>query len=544
MPHAFENMSIRIKLIIAFLVVAAFSALLGGVSVVNIKKMEKADTFMYQEVAVPLAGLRDITQSFLLNRINTRSLIGATDPDEREEIAETLKDSLADLEAKTAVYVKNMDGKEEKAAFAEFKSSFDAYIPLLKQMIELSLAGKSNEALEVAQGDASRQANNMLKALDKMAAVSVKHAKETAANNAKLAQTSLIFSLVMAAAAVAVALAIGLFVSARISNPLQQLQVRFQKVADGDLTVTVDAHCCDEMGNLARSFAAMVQQLRDLIAQVNTTAGMVSSATRELHGTSEEIAEGAEVAAAQTVSVATASEEMAATSHDIAHSCQIAVDGSQRANRAAQDGADVVRQTVEGMRRIASRVQDTARTVDSLGSRSDQIGAIVATIEDIADQTNLLALNAAIEAARAGEMGRGFAVVADEVRALAERTTKATREIGEMIKAIQSETRSAVQTMNEGVREVEAGTQDAERSGTALEQILAEIDAVTDQVRQISTAAEEQSATTGEITDNIHRMTQIIQDTARGSHETADAASNLSGMAEGLHGAVSRFRLQ
>jgi len=544
MPNIFENMSIRTKLIIAFLVVAAFSALLGGVSIVNIKKMEKADTFMYQEVAVPLAGLRDITQAFLLNRVSTRALIGATDPEEREEIADSLKESLAGLEAKTAAYNKKMDGKEEKAAFLEFKSAFDSYLPLLKQMIELSLAGKNDEALEVARGDASRHANAMLKGLDKMSAVSVKHARDTAANNARLAQTALIFSLVMSAAAVTVAIIIGLFVSGRISRPLQQLQQRFQQVADGDLTVTVDAHCCDEMGNLARSFAAMVQQLRDLIAQVTQTTRTVSSATRDLHGTSEEIANGAEVAAAQTISVATASEEMAATSHDIAHSCQIAVEGSHRANQAAQSGSDVVRQTVEGMRRIASRVQDTARTVDSLGARSDQIGAIVATIEDIADQTNLLALNAAIEAARAGEMGRGFAVVADEVRALAERTTKATREIGEMIKAIQSETRSAVNAMNEGVREVEAGTQDAERSGAALEQILAEIDAVTDQVKQISTAAEEQSATTGEITDNIHRMTQIIQDTARGSHETADAASNLSGMAEGLQGAVSRFRLQ
>ena len=544
MPSVFENMGIRGKLIIAFLVVAAFSALLGVVSVVNIKKMEKADTFMYEEVAVPLAGLRDITQAFLLNRVSTRALIGAADPEEREEIADSLKESLSGLEAKTAAYNKKMDGTEEKAAFAEFKTAFDAYVPLLNQMVELSLAGKNDEALEIARGDAGRHANAMLKALDKMSAVSVKHAKETAANNHRLAQTSLIFSLAMSVAAVAVALTIGIFVSGRISSPLQQLQQRFQKVAEGDLTVTVDAHCCDEMGNLARSFAAMVQQLRDLIAQVTQTTRTVSSATRDLHGTSEEIANGAEVAAAQTISVATASEEMAATSHDIAHSCQIAVEGSQRANQAAQTGSDVVRQTVEGMRRITTRVQETARTVDSLGARSDQIGAIVATIEDIADQTNLLALNAAIEAARAGEMGRGFAVVADEVRALAERTTKATREIGEMIKAIQSETRSAVNAMNEGVREVEAGTQDAERSGAALEQILAEIDAVTDQVKQISTAAEEQSATTGEITDNIHRMTQIIQDTARGSHETADAASNLSGMAEGLQGAVSRFRLQ
>ncbi|MDK9719089.1 MAG: methyl-accepting chemotaxis protein, partial [Trichlorobacter sp.] len=438
--------------VIAFLVVAAFAGLLGAVSVINIQKMEKADTFMYQEVAVPLAGLRDITQAFLLNRISTRALIGATDPDEREEIADSLQESLAALEAKTAAYVKKMDGAEEKAAFAEFKSSFDAYVPLLKQMIDLSLAGKNDEALAIARGDAGRHANAMLKGLDKMSEVSVKHAKVTAENNAKLARTALVFSLAMSVAAVAVALFIGIFVSGRISNPLQQLQLRFQKVAEGDLTVTVDAHCCDEMGSLAKSFAAMVQQLRDLIAQVNATAGAVTAATRELNGTSTEIAGGAEVAAAQTISVATASEEMAATSHDIAHSCQIAVEGSQRANQAAQSGSDVVRQTVEGMRKIATRVQDTARTVDSLGERSDQIGAIVATIEDIADQTNLLALNAAIEAARAGEMGRGFAVVADEVRALAERTTKATREIGEMIKAIQSETKSAVTAMNEGVR--------------------------------------------------------------------------------------------
>jgi methyl-accepting chemotaxis protein len=544
MPNVFENMGIRTKLIIAFLVVAAFSALLGGVSVVNIKKMEKADIFMYQEVAVPLAGLRDITQAFLLNRVSTRALIGATDPEEREEIADSLKESLAGLEAKTATYNKKMDGTEEKAAFAEFKTAFDLYVPLLKQMIELSLAGKNDEALGIARGDAGRHANAMLKGLDNMSAVSVKHAKETAANNHKLAQTALIFSLIMSIAAVAVALAIGIFVSARLSKPLCNLRDSFQQVASGDLTVTFETTCCDEVGSLARSFAAMVQQLRELISRVTDTSKAVSSATRELQGTSTEIANGAEGAAAQTISVATASEEMAATSHDIAHSCQIAVEGSQRANQAARSGSDVVRQTVEGMRRIASRVQDTARTVDSLGARSDQIGAIVATIEDIADQTNLLALNAAIEAARAGEMGRGFAVVADEVRALAERTTKATREIGEMIKAIQSETKSAVNAMNEGVREVEAGTQDAERSGAALEQIQSEIDAVTDQVKQIATAADEQSATTGEITDNIHRMTQIIQDTARGSHETADAASNLSGMAEGLQGAVSRFRLQ
>ncbi len=539
----FDNLSIRVKLVAAFLVVAVFSGVLGTVAIINVTTMKKADDFMYKEVALPLAQLREITQAFLMNRIVTRTMITAVDPDDREEAVDNIKSNLETMNAITATYEKLLNRAEEKAAYAEFKEAYLAYQPLLNQMMELSMAGKNEEALAIARGDASRQANQMMHSLEKMSAVSVKHAGETAAANTALAHKALIISAALALAAVLVAIAIGLIMSGRISAPLLRLRDSFQRVADGDLTVRVDSTCHDETGSLARSFTAMTEQLRELIAKVTTTSSEVATSTRELQGTATEIANGAEVAATKTISVATASEEMAATSNDISHSCQVAVESAQRASKAAQDGADVVRQTVEGMRRIAVRVQDTARTVDSLGERSDQIGAIVATIEDIADQTNLLALNAAIEAARAGDMGRGFAVVADEVRALAERTTKATREIGEMIKAIQSETRSAVTAMDEGVREVETGTIDAERSGTALQQILDEIDAVSGQVHQISTAAEEQSATTSEITENIHRMTDIIQDTARGSHETAASASNLSGLAEGLQGAVARFQL-
>jgi methyl-accepting chemotaxis protein len=195
------------------------------------------------------------------------------------------------------------------------------------------------------------------------------------------------------------------------------------------------------------------------------------------------------------------------------------------------------------MERIASRVSDAAKTVEDLGARSDQIGQIIGTIEDIADQTNLLALNAAIEAARAGEQGRGFAVVADEVRALAERTTCATREIGTLIKAIQNETKGAVAAMEEGVVEVERGTESSVKSGAALEMILAQIYDVSVQVNQIATAAEEQSATTCEITTNISQITAMVDSTVRAAAETTATSSQLSRESGRLQQLVSQFKI-
>ncbi|MBT1077274.1 hypothetical protein KJB29_18750 [Geobacter grbiciae] len=221
----------------------------------------------------------------------------------------------------------------------------------------------------------------------------------------------------------------------------------------------------------------------------------------------------------------------------------MAAGSSSKANESADSGASVVMATVEAMNTIYSQVRDVARSVANLGTRSDQIGEIVGTIEDIADQTNLLALNAAIEAARAGEQGRGFAVVADEVRALAERTTKATKEISQMIKSIQQETSAAVSSMNHGVTIVQDSTQKAGESGTALTEIKAQIDSVAQQMSQIATAAEQQTATTTEISNNIQMITQVVGETAKGAQESAEAASHLQEISEGLRQMVAHFRM-
>ena len=327
-----------------------------------------------------------------------------------------------------------------------------------------------------------------------------------------------------------------------VAQPIISLS-SFLLTLDNDLTKRFVWKSNDEIGQVSESVNELLSRLQQVLGLVVSESAQVTAAAAQLSSASDVIASGVEAVVEQASSVATASEEMAATSADIANNCMIAVEGAQSASEAAVAGSGVVSSTIAGMEQIADRVRSSAQTVRSLGDRSEQIGAIAGTIEDIADQTNLLALNAAIEAARAGEMGRGFAVVADEVRALAERTTRATREIGEMIKAIQNETRAAVQQMELGVNEVERGTEDASRSGEALQEILSRINDVTMQINQIATAAEEQTATTGEIAGNVSRINDVAQDSSNSAHQSATSATQLAALAEELQRQVKQFRV-
>ena len=335
----------------------------------------------------------------------------------------------------------------------------------------------------------------------------------------------------------------GLMIVTSIGRSSIRLKETAAQLASGNLLVRAEIKSGDELGIIGLSFNEIADSLQAAMGKVRSCSQSLTSASEELLANAEQIAVGSEHVAAQAATVATAGEEMAATSNDIAANCSLAVGSANQACDTATSGAVVVRQAVDGMARIAGKVQESARTVENLGARSDQIGQIIGTIEDIADQTNLLALNAAIEAARAGEQGRGFAVVADEVRALAERTTRATREIGEMIKAIQAETKNAVVAMEEGVQEVARGTEDAAKSGQALQEILAQVNEVTGQINQIATAAEEQTATTTEISSNMQRITEVVQETAGSSQMTAASASRLADLAKELQQIVGQFKI-
>ncbi|QOX80616.1 methyl-accepting chemotaxis protein [Trichlorobacter lovleyi] len=340
--------------------------------------------------------------------------------------------------------------------------------------------------------------------------------------------------------AVAAGLVIVRQVLARLGGEPDAVAELVARVSHGDLSVSVEAA---PPGSLMADIGVMVEQLRKVVGDMTQIASGVASASIQLQTTSLEISRAAEGASQQVNGIATASEEMSATSQDIARNCEAAAGASRSSAETASDGEKIVHSAIGGMGGLATRVQEVAHSVSALGTRSDQIGAIVGTIEDIADQTNLLALNAAIEAARAGEQGRGFAVVADEVRALAERTTRATREIGEMIKAIQQETHQAVTAMAESVTDVDASAGAAGSSEKALQEILMQIDAVTSQISMIATAAEQQTTTTSEVSNSLFQVSDVVQQAARGAAETATAASMLAREAQELQQLVKQFTL-
>jgi len=310
-----------------------------------------------------------------------------------------------------------------------------------------------------------------------------------------------------------------------------------------DLNTKLASDRDDEIGNLQRGFDKFVDSIKETLQLVSQASDAVACASGEISSSTEEMAAGTQEQSNQSAEVSSAVEEMTKTIIENSKNAVQTAETAKRARAAAEQGGKVVEATVAGMNLIASVVKQSANTIKALGKSSDQIGEIIGVIDDIADQTNLLALNAAIEAARAGEQGRGFAVVADEVRKLAERTTKATKEIASMIKTIQNDTMGAVTSMNEGTKQVDEGIQLAERAGVSLKEIMYVSQTVTDMITQIAAASEQQSTASEQISKNVEAITSVTGQTANGTQQIARAAEDLNTLTENLQKILRKFRL-
>ncbi|WP_187360054.1 methyl-accepting chemotaxis protein [Chitinolyticbacter meiyuanensis] len=371
--------------------------------------------------------------------------------------------------------------------------------------------------------------------------VAERHGEQKRAN-----ATALTLSALLTIAAIVVGLVLGLRIQRTVMGQLggdpADVRRAMQALAEGNLANRVTVKTGDRSSVMA-TVEEVRQRLADMIRSLRENALDLDREAERMSSTASQLSSGVRTQTDAAASMAAAIEEMSVSVNHVSDNAASAHQLADDAGRRAEAGNRVITRVGGEIDQVATTITAAAQRIDELGSEADRISSIVAVIKEIADQTNLLALNAAIEAARAGETGRGFAVVADEVRKLAERTGRATQEIGEMIATTQSRSREAVGTMQSAVAQVTAGVAGAREAGAAIGEIQSgqhELEAV---ANDISLALKEQSSASQDIARNVERIVQMAHASSQAAEDSSGAARRLQALAHDLGSSVQRFTL-
>ena len=321
-----------------------------------------------------------------------------------------------------------------------------------------------------------------------------------------------------------------------------RLMNELQTVAEGDLTqeATVTE---DITGAIADSVNYTVEELRQLVGSVQTTATKVAQTTAEVESTSTELLAASTEQLREIRETGQSVLDMAGRINQVSGQAQESAQVARQSLIAAESGLAAVQNAIGGMNAIRDQIQETSKRIKRLGESSQEIGEITELISDITEQTNVLALNAAIQAASAGEAGRGFSVVAEEVQRLAERSADATRQISALVRAIQTDTQDAVGAMERSTQGVVEGAKLSDNAGTALTQIDHVSRRLADLIEQISMSASREAASANVVAENIQHIFAVTEKTGEGTRATAQQVRELSRMAEELRQSVARFKI-
>lgn len=468
--------------------------------------------------------------------------------EEPAELASADKDADAVAASLSSLGSIVADSPDLATRVSDISAQFSSISSRSRQTYAALLASKENvndnlQANAKGLADDSQRLTASMQSLDKLIADQSRDEFNVTDLWASRSRVAGVFMLVLGLIGFVVAWGI---LQDKFVQPLNRLACRMRDIAegDGDLTARVEVHGNDELDEVGHWFNIFIERIEQIVLRVTQNARELKDAATGLAGIAHETASQSAMQQDQAMHITVSMGEISTAVQQISKTTQNAALDARKAEDNAHTGGRTIQSTVATIQQLMVANQATATKIGELGKASDAIGTIIGVIDEIANQTSLLALNASIESARAGEHGRGFAVVASEVRRLAERTSRATKEVDQMVHAIQSGTAEVVEAMRTSMSHVESGVGLARSAGDALTSIIQGAEALQKMVSQIATDSTRQSSATQSVNSNLNEISSIIERTTRSSARSVDACDWLSSLAADLNDLVGSFNVR
>ena len=564
-----DNIKVNVKILIMVVIAVVGMAIIGIRGAVSINDGHKQMQQMY-DVEIKSVELLGNAES-KMRTIQVRSMQVIADPTRLTELSKAEQKDISEMEAILQEYATlakmdgSADGLDEMLGYWDsFKKSMPAVMTAVQQ-------GGTQAGIDEYNRKGKDDTVKLRDSLNSMTNITKEKAK--AANEAAIesGRSSMMVMLITTIVCVLLLLAFSYKLINSIRDALNIMVHVCDKLSSGNFIVrTEPSQRKDELGDVHRALYDMTLKIGDLLKEVSKTTEQMAAASQQLNSSSMEsanaatsvaqsVADAASVVVQQQTAVTNGTDSVASISQSVKSVSQETEEISQEADQAAKKaeaGNLVVEKSVNQIHSVEEKVRTTARLVDELGARSQEIGAIVDTISDLAGQTNLLALNAAIEAARAGEQGRGFAVVAEEVRKLAEQSATAAQQIADLIGRIQDDTSKAVASMDSDRQAVVQGAESVEGLRQVFEEINGlvidvagkiesmsdSIQHVADQSSEITNHMEQIDTGAAKVADNMQSISAATEEQSASAQEIASASDSLARQAQDVQENLQKFK--
>lgn len=498
-----------------------------------------------QNVQIPsISYLGQISEATQKVRVAVRDALLERDATQIQEAVDRAKTNITTARKNWDLYLKLPAVADEIATWPQFEEELKIWVSETEAILKDAQGGPQAQQKAVNALDAAAaHSTKLAEILNKLATINAREAE----NQARIGKDT--FNMVILTIAVSIVLVlaltliVGILLVRSISTPITKLRDATKAVAAGDLTVKVELNTKDEVGQLAVAFNSMTSSLNELNREITLAGQELNSSSAELLALVNQQTAGASEQSAAIHQTTSTVNEVKATIEQTNQRARAMSDNATRFVSVAEEGQMAVTETVDGMNVIKEQVETIAENILALSEQTQQIGEIIATVNDIAEQSNLLALNAAVEAARAGEHGRGFAVVANEVRALAERSKQATSQVRTILNDIQKATNSVVMVTEEGTKGVDHGVKLVDRAGLTIRQLSGVIKENLASTQQIIAVVQQQNVGVEQVAQSMSNINEVTNQNVSASRQLQQSVESMNRLAGRFGELTGRFQL-